>query len=1480
MVSSIALSFFNGTSSSSSTTTTGVDASLLTAWASAKAGIGAEAITDSIGADPNAPTPPWTPGYTPADAALVSAALSGKAFFDPKAALYADLNMGDDYRQLFAMYQGVSTLEALATAAQSDTLSAAERARLQTTFARGVAEMQGYVSDAQFDNIRVAAGDRVDDATSKLGIPVTSEDYTTGVLVKGNLTSIIPGLPSDAKFDIVATSLGGTQRTVSIDLSQMGSLPRSIGSVVSFINGRLAVAGVATRLEAVNQAPKTQQVKVGDQTVTRAYTGLGQWALKVDVRANEKVAFNAPSTTAAFYALGTTAKGASLVKLEDTDGANGQPDLLTRPDPTIDPIGAFLASGFVGAGEPYQSALASATQTNTKALVADGDTATEALLKAAGEATVKVSLADGRTFTITTGWRAGDQEAWRVRSGETAEQGKLDDLAERITQLLHEQGIAAGVDSWTSGNDGGLSFYTADGVTIDSFTLSGRNISLEAGRDPSGGYVGGLRAGIYARRFETDVVASASDLFVGAQTFAFTTDSGAKTITIDGGEDGITGADLLTQLNAQLRAKGVPAAAELVDTGSGLKLRFNATHALTDVDVTINDDAHEGVLQAPGAWSNGGLPVSASGEPYGDDRRVYTASGASPFIANSGALDVQIKVATGAGEKTISVQVSAQERADNPDVSPGQWNAVFQQRLNDALNAAGVYVSADTSDLSQFTVAESTGQRLLSVTVNGAAVSYDADAPSFGLGGAFDARRSFTSAQAATGVSDDAPALIANDTVAITFDTVWGARTISAQLQPGDPKTLESAALRLNEALQAAGYDLGVAATPLSGGGAGLRLVTGSTDTVTRINSIALGATTLAATLDPIDAASHADDPVGAKSVADRAARDAAIVATTPYSGTSPYSAPADASAWFAGRDFDVSIGQGAKVLAARSVATAADGSVYVLADVSGLAGDQPVSADRDVALLKYDSAGKLIFTRVLGAADEAQGYALAVSPDGHVAIAGGVTGALSGASASSGGSDSFVTMYDASGKELWTQRRGASGDDHVTALAFASNNQLIVTGVTSSAMSGAVSSGGQDGYVRGYSASGTVLFTKQFGTNGADSADALTVRDVGGALEIYTGGVESGRGVVRKFTYASATGIVQGATRDLGNFNGGAITSLAHDGASLYVGGAIVADRLSVANTAQGASAGKEGFVARLDDDLISTGEDRASYLGSAQDDSVKALSIVNGDVYVMGQTGGVISGQGAANTIGTYVARLDDDGQTAWLRTFKAAGGAMLPTALAASSAGASVLDRLGLPNGAVASDNSDYLVQRSALRAGDEFSVQVEEGLSHKITVTAKDTMQSLALRIDSFLGSAGQARVVTTNGAQHIEITARDGRAIRITSGKDGKNALPALGISDGVIAQKTTAKGVIRTFGLGLLASDLKLTDADAITKTKNELAAATSIIRQAYDALANPNAKQLTAEEQAKQDKMKGAVPAYLTAQIANYQAALTRLTS
>src|SRR5690606_30442344 len=196
------------------------------------------------------------------------------------------------------------------------------------------------------------------------------------------------------------------------------------------------------------------------------------------------------------------------------------------------------------------------------------------------------------------------------------------------------------------------------------------------------------------------------------------------------------------------------------------------------------------------------------------------------------------------------------------------------------------------------------------------------------------------------------------------------------------------------------------------------------------------------------------------------------------------------------------------------------------------------------------------------------------------------------------------------------------------------------------------------------------------------------------------------------------------------------------------------------------------------------------------------------------------VSAGSGGANVPMGCRARREEAGEAAWMRTFTSAGGPVTLTGLAVDAAGASPLDVLGLPRGAVASADSGLLTTRSALREGDEFKIGLDGQRLAAIRSGRTDTLASLAPNINRALGAGGRAEILKENGVERIRITARDGKAVRIDAGRDGFNALPALGLIQGVVAATAAGRGALKTYGLGLIAADLRLDTPENIVRTK------------------------------------------------------------
>ncbi len=593
---------------------------------------------------------------------------------------------------------------------------------------------------------------------------------------------------------------------------------------------------------------------------------------------------------------------------------------------------------------------------------------------------------------------------------------------------------------------------------------------------------------------------------------------------------------------------------------------------------------------------------------------------------------------------------------------------------------------------------------------------------------------------------------------------------------------------------------------------------------------------------------------------------------------------PAGQTGWVAGRASQTALPPGVETV--RASAVAADGSLWMVADIESATGQQPVKGERDVALMKFDPSGRLVSTRMLGASDQASGYAIAIAADGRVAVAGSVTGALEpGVKVSDATlADSFVTVFDSAGQELWTQRRGAKAADEATAVSFGADGEVYVAGRSKSAMPGASALGGWDGYLQGFTATrahslapytGVALSISQFGTTGDDSVKAMTVE----GSSIYTAGVENGRVVVRHYTPDGGGAPTLAGIRDLGAASGDVTGITVADGRVVLTGTTTNPDLdIGTVNTAH--SGGSDAWVAVLEADLSASPADRLTYFGGVDDDSVADMKVHDGKVWITGLADRP-PGAKEEDPRNGYLTRLDPlTGAIEWTRTWPGENQQASPMTLAVAAGGASVLDRLGLPQGVVSTGDSKILTDVTALRPGDRFYVSPADGSrARAVTIDARDTLQTLARKIEQ--ASLGQLKVTVVTDPlksgdseffsggrlQRLSITPGVGREGAIlTSGEPGRDALAALGLSPGIVAPKA-GKDAVKTFTVAL-PTTLSLAGSEKITATLQVLTAAMKSVRDAYRAMAPGSSR----------PAITGEAPAYLTAQIANYQAALARL--
>ena len=386
-------------------------------------------------------------------------------------------------------------------------------------------------------------------------------------------------------------------------------------------------------------------------------------------------------------------------------------------------------------------------------------------------------------------------------------------------------------------------------------------------------------------------------------------------------------------------------------------------------------------------------------------------------------------------------------------------------------------------------------------------------------------------------------------------------------------------------------------------------------------------------------------------------------------------------------RVFTDTLGQ--TVQNAIATATGADGSVYVLANIDGstqagqLDASHGISGTQDVALMKYDSAGNLIFTQTLGSTASASGLSLAVSADGsQVAVVGQGTGLLDDNGAAPPDATDptgFVSVFDSSGDQLWTQAVNAWTGGQVNSVAFGADNSVYVAGST------AITSDLSDAFISGFSSTGAQTFNTYLGASTTTSVKGIAVN----GSSLITAGVQNGDAVVQSYALQPSGAPVLAATRDLGPLDGGSVTGVAvnADG-SIVVAGSTQNGALNAGTIGSAYGGGEEAFVASLAANLAPSSSDTLAYFAGASDTTATALTVANGQVYITGQIAATpTSGTGDLTAFDGYAAQIDPTtGAVSWSNIIDTSNNQSAPNSIAVDPSGASSLDALGLPTGTI--------------------------------------------------------------------------------------------------------------------------------------------------------------------------------------------------
>jgi len=341
-------------------------------------------------------------------------------------------------------------------------------------------------------------------------------------------------------------------------------------------------------------------------------------------------------------------------------------------------------------------------------------------------------------------------------------------------------------------------------------------------------------------------------------------------------------------------------------------------------------------------------------------------------------------------------------------------------------------------------------------------------------------------------------------------------------------------------------------------------------------------------------------------------------------------------------------LGVAAASTTAFSVATDANGNVYVAGGTNGGLDGSTLTGILDSFVTKYDNTGAKQYTRLLGVvAAVTTAFSVATDTNGNVYIAGNTNGDLDG-NTLTGGFDFFLTKYDSTGVKQYTRQLGvAAAVTPAFSVATDANGNVYVAGYTSGGLDGNSLTGSRDFFVTKYDSIGAKQYTRQLGVT-VNFTESRSVTTDG---NVYVGGFTNGgldgntlTGSIDFFlTKYDSTGVKQ-YTRQLGvvaaNTAARSITTDANG--NIYVTGITTGDLDGNTHTETGT---RNFFLTKYNSAGI---KQYTRQLGVAAADTTgdSVATDASGGVYVAGYTNGGLDGNSLTGVRDFFVTKYDAAG------------------------------------------------------------------------------------------------------------------------------------------------------------------------------------------------------------------------------------------
>lgn len=284
-----------------------------------------------------------------------------------------------------------------------------------------------------------------------------------------------------------------------------------------------------------------------------------------------------------------------------------------------------------------------------------------------------------------------------------------------------------------------------------------------------------------------------------------------------------------------------------------------------------------------------------------------------------------------------------------------------------------------------------------------------------------------------------------------------------------------------------------------------------------------------------------------------------------------------------------------------------------------------------------------------LGTATEDEGVGIAVDREGNVLVAANTLGTWDAPAAAARPQDALLLKLTAEGEVAWARQFGSEAADAVRTLVLTDDGDVAIGGSAGGPLPGATALGDLDAFAARFAPDGARVWSRQWGTPGADNVNQLFTR----GSELLAAGSQTGDGADMWLGVLDAEGaIIDDAwfgtdAPDIAN-----AVAWQEDGSAAYLVGGTLGDFAGAANRGS-----FDAVALRLDG--ITTPVWTHSLATSDIDGAIAAATVPNGGVYVIAVSFADLE-TGAPEQDGrqsSWLVRYSNAGERLWMRRWQPA-------------------------------------------------------------------------------------------------------------------------------------------------------------------------------------------------------------------------------